>query len=196
MTGITLRAVAVIMFQLLASLLASAQKEIRLVDLDGRSFDPLAWNNAKAVVFIFVRTDCPVSNRYAPEVQRLIREFQPQGIDFFLVYPDPASTVEQIRRHVKDYDYQATVLRDPEHLLVSRTGVTVTPEAVVLSAGKMVYRGRIDDRYLAFATVRPAPTVYDLADTLLALLKGPKPEFRTTTPVGCYISDLRRDPKK
>ncbi len=113
MTGVILKAVGVSMFLLLASLVAPAQKEIRLIDLDDRLIDPLASNNAKAVVFIFVRTDCPVSNRYAPEVQRLIGEFRPQGIDFFLVYPDQGSTVEQMRRHVKDYDYQATVLRDP-----------------------------------------------------------------------------------
>ena len=196
MTGITLRTVAVIMFSLLASPFASAQKQIGLVDLDGRSFDPLSSNDAKARVFIFVRTDCPVSNRYAPEVKRLVQKFGPQGIDFFLVYPDPVSTVEHIRRHLKDYDYQVTALRDPEHSLVIHTGATVTPEAVVLAVGQIIYRGRIDDRYVAFGTVRPSPTVNDLTDILVAILKGAKPEFRTTQAVGCYISDLKRDPKK
>ena len=189
------RAMAVILFALLASPVAIAQKQVKLFDLEGRAFDPLAARKAKAAVFIFVRHDCPISNRYAPEVQRLIQEFRPKGIEFFLVYSDPSSTIEQIRRHLKDYDYQTTALRDPEHSFVNLTGVTVTPEAVVFSPGKMVYRGRIDDRYIALGTVRSSPTIHDLADTLGTLLGGTEPVFRTTPAIGCYISDLRRDAK-
>lgn len=178
------------------SLAAASQKDIKLLDIEGRTFDPLAPSTTKAAVFVFVRDDCPVSNRYIPEVQRLTREFRPKGIDFFFVYPDPASTVEQIRQHSKEYDYDARALRDPEHSFVSYTGVKVTPEVVVLAEGKIVYRGRIDNRYVAFGKVRPSATVHDLADTLDVLSKGEKVEPRTTSATGCFISDLKRDPKR
>ena len=46
--------------------------------------------NALAItVLIFVSTDCPVSNRYAPEITRLLEEFSPRGVRFQLVYPNP-----------------------------------------------------------------------------------------------------------
>lgn len=177
-------------------LVAATQKDVKLLDVEGRTFDPLAASTKKAAVFIFVRDDCPVSNRYIPEVQRLTRKFRLKGIDFFLVYPDPVSTVEQILRHSKEFGYEARALRDPEHSFVSYTGVTVTPEVVVLADGKMVYRGRIDDRYVAFGKVRPSATVHDLADTLDLLSRGERVEPRTTSATGCFISDLKRDPKR
>ena len=45
---------------------------IVLKDPDGRPVEPfLAAENSAAIVFLFASIDCPVSNRYAPEVQRL-----------------------------------------------------------------------------------------------------------------------------
>src|SRR5258705_11944192 len=43
----------------------------------------------KVVVCLFTRTDCPVSNSYAPEVRRIYEKFSPRGGGFYLVYPDP-----------------------------------------------------------------------------------------------------------
>ena len=165
---------------------------MRLPDLAGRQVEPLRDAGAKAVVFLFTRTDCPVSNRYAPEVRRLYQEFAPRGITFYLVYPDRDASVETIRQHLKEYQYELSVLRDPEHNLVKLTGVRVTPEAAVfLPDGRMVYRGRIDDRYVAFGKMRPAPTTRDLEEVLAAILAGRSVTDKTTTAVGCFIADLR-----
>ena len=62
--------------------------QLRLFDLEGKSVNPLADTGAKAVVFIFTRADCPISNRYAPEVRRLGASFTPEKVKFWLVYPD------------------------------------------------------------------------------------------------------------
>ena len=39
----------------------------------------------KAIVFLFTSTDCPVSNRYAPEVRRIAEAFGSKGVAFRLV---------------------------------------------------------------------------------------------------------------
>ncbi|MGC1581608.1 MAG: hypothetical protein WA766_09000, partial [Candidatus Acidiferrales bacterium] len=44
------------------------------LDLNGKSVDPLKAAPGKIVVLIFVRTDCPISNRYAPAIQRIIKK--------------------------------------------------------------------------------------------------------------------------
>lgn len=158
-----------------------------LVDLDGRPADPLA-DGAAATVFLFVRTDCPISNRYAPEVRRLWEEHAPQGAAFYLVYPDPTEPVAEIRRSTEDFGYPFPALRDPEHRLVARTGATVTPEAAVFDAdGRMVYRGRIDDRWASLGRPRAAPTKRDLDEVLAALAAGERLVPRTTRAVGCFI---------
>ena len=165
---------------------------LQLPDLDGRQVEPLRAKDAKAIVFIFIRTDCPVSNRYAPEVRRLHDKFAKSGVRFWLVYPDPGESSEIIRNHIKEYEYRLSALRDPEHKLVKLTGAQVTPEAAVfLPSGRMVYRGRIDDRYVAFGKARPAPTTRDLDQILEAMLEGRQITNKTTAAIGCFIPDLR-----
>lgn len=169
---------------------APAADDAPLIDLDGRPADPLAAQ-AVATVFLFVRTDCPISNRYAPEVRRLWEDFAGRGVAFYLVYPDPGEEPDTIRRSIADFDYPLPALRDPEHRLVARAGATVTPEVAVFdAAGTMIYRGRIDDRWAGLGRPRPAPTRRDLAEVLTALVAGEHVEPRTTKAVGCFIPEL------
>lgn len=164
---------------------------LRLTDLNDKPVEPLRAGTAKAVVFVFMRTDCPISNRYAPEVRRLYEKFAASGITFFLVYADPDESVGMIRKHLEAYGYRLDVLRDRHHELVKLTGVRVTPEAAVFVSGRLVYRGRIDDRYVAFGRVRPAPTTHDLEEALAAILDGKSVTQPTTTAIGCFIPDLQ-----
>lgn len=164
--------------------------ETGLSDLEGRRVDPLAEPSA-ATVLLFVRRDCPISRRYAPEVQRLWERYRPRGVRFFEVYPNPRVTAEEIRRHRRAFDVPFPALRDPHHRWVEKTGVTVTPEAVVFDAsGRRVYRGRIDDRWAAFGRFRPEPTRRDLAEVLDALVAGRPVEPHATEAIGCFIEDL------
>ncbi len=164
-----------------------------LVDDQGRPVRlELLTGDARASVFIFVRTDCPISNRYAPEIRRIHSEFSTRGVLFRLVYVDPNQQPAAIRDHLKKYDLPLEALRDPKHELVELTGATVTPEAAVFdSSGEMVYRGRIDDRYIDFGQSRPEPTRRDLAEALTAVLEGRSVAEPRTKAVGCFIEDLR-----
>src|SRR5436190_3763064 len=67
---------------------AKSAGETQALDLDGRPVDPLAATNAAATVLIFVGCECPISNRYAPELRRLHDKFSPRGVRFWMVYPD------------------------------------------------------------------------------------------------------------
>jgi hypothetical protein len=163
-----------------------------LSDLEGRNIDPLDRKDVEATVFLFVRTDCPISNRYAPDVRRLRESFARRGIAFWLVFVDPGESSEAIRAHLREYDYGVEALRDSSHLLVDLAGVRVTPEAAVFGADReLLYRGRIDDRHSGFGQVRPRATSRDLERALVAILSGQRPSPATTDAVGCYIADLR-----
>lgn len=167
-----------------------AAEVARGLDLDGHAVDPLAGEHA-ATVLLFIASDCPISNRYAPELQRITDEFGPRGVAVYLVYPNPEDTAEVIERHRQDYGLRSTALRDPRHALVQRAGVDKTPEAAVFSGDRtLVYRGRIDDWYADFGKSRPEPTRHDLREVLEALLEGERPALRTTAAVGCYIASL------
>lgn len=163
--------------------------------LSGAPVDALqAPAGTKAIVFLFTSTDCPISNRYAPEVQRVVREFSRKGVVFRLVYPNPADEAGAIREHMAAFSYEGTfeALRDPTHALVKFTKATITPEAAIVAGGRVVYRGRIDDRHVDLGVERPSPTVHDLADALAAVLAGKPVPHATTQAVGCFIADFAR----
>jgi hypothetical protein len=173
-------------------------------DLEGRSVNPIDESTAPITVTLFVDSDCPVSNRYAPQLQSLHRRYAPKGVNFWLVYPDPGISVQTIRTHMQDYGYALPALRDPEHALVRRANAQVTPEAgIFLGDGTLVYHGRIDNRYVDLTRRRPQATEHDVEAVLDALLAGqpldaswnPAPgrslKAMSQPGVGCYIQDFK-----
>jgi hypothetical protein len=182
---------------LLAALCVSASDaavSVRLETLDGALVDPFTLpGDAHVAVFVFVSVDCPVSNRYAPEVRRLHETFGAQGVSIRLVYPNPAESAGAIRDHLKAYGYPVEGLRDPHHLLVKQAGISITPEAAVFAGdGRLAYRGRIDDRYVSLGVERPAATRRDLFEALTDTLAGRPVREPRTPAVGCYVSDFAR----
>src|SRR5205823_6888090 len=149
----------------------TAAPTIVVKDIEGKShtFFSEGKSTAKPLAFIFVLPDCPVCNSYVAELKRLSRAF-PQ-IDFFRVYADPDITAAEARQHSKDYDFGFPGLLDPEQQLVRISGAKRTPEVAIFSPeGKLIYRGRIDDRYVDFGKKRDAPQQRDLQNALDAIL--------------------------
>jgi hypothetical protein len=109
-------------------------------------------------------------------------------VRFYLVYADPTTTAAAAKAHMATYGYHCSALLDPHGALAARVGATVTPEVAVIGAGGTVlYRGRVDDRYVAFGRKRPAATTHDLRDAISAVLAGRAVRVARTTAVGCPI---------
>jgi len=143
-----------------------------------------------------VTPDCPISNRYAPELQRIAAATPPARVAWWLVYPDPDVDAAAIEAHRAAYGLPWPAVRDPEHELVGRARAVVTPEVAVFVASgaaerTLAYRGRIDDRISELGRARPEPTVRDLADALTAVLAGAPVAAASAPGVGCPIGDLR-----
>jgi hypothetical protein len=144
---------------------------------------------AVATVLVFTTADCPISNRYAPEIQRLAKQFG--SVKFVLVYPAAADTPAIIDAHRKKFAYTIDAVRDRNQELVKFTGVSVTPEVAVVDRNqRVVYRGRIDDRYIELGKDRPQPTSHDLERALEAVSAGRPVAVRETKAVGCFLADL------
>jgi hypothetical protein len=182
-----IRAVTLLGLSLAVALPALGAGQRVVTDVDGERHR-LADGQRKATVLVFVTNDCPIANRYAPEINRLHAEYAPRGVAFFVVYADPGLADAEVRKHAREFGFRCPVVRDAAHSLVRLTGATVTPEAAVLGRdGALRYRGRIDDRCADFGKWRPAPTRADLRLTLDAILKGKPVPAATARPVGCFI---------
>ncbi len=147
---------------------------------------------AKVRVLIFARTDCPITNRYAPELARIGNEFSARGVTFWIVYPDPSETAEKIARHMADYHLPGHGIPDPHFELQRRAAAKISPQAAVFdSRGSLIYSGRIDDRYVSFGKSRPEPQVRDLENAIQATLAGKPVAQSRTKAIGCYLDDLQ-----
>lgn len=158
-------------------------------DLDGKPVDPFA-QEAAATVLAFTSTECPISNRYAPELRRIAAAFAARGVRFWLIYPSRRDSVAKIRAHLSQFELRLPALLDGEHALVARAGAQVTPEVAVFRRnGELAYAGRIDDRYLAFGKARAEPGQRDLERALEAVLADRPVRPQRRPAIGCSIAE-------
>jgi hypothetical protein len=175
---------------------ASASAQVR--DIDGRAHELFA-PAAAAQVLLFVSSDCPLSNGYSPELQRVCGEYGGRGASCLLVYEDLQIDAAAVRAHLREYGYgNIAALVDRDRAIATRAGATVTPQAVVVGAdGRIRYRGRIDNKHEELGRPRRVVTSHDLRDALDAVLSG-QPVARPDTPaLGCHIvapDVLRKNP--
>jgi hypothetical protein len=156
-------------------------------DSDGRQLD-LLGHDAQAAVLFFVTNDCPITNSYVPEINRIIADYQPRKIAFYAVYTDPTVSIPAIRKHAREFGLHIPLIPDTRHYLVHRVGATVTPEVAVLErGGKLAYLGRIDDLYVDLGKRRAAPTQRYLRQALDAVLSGKPVAIPRVDPIGCFI---------
>jgi hypothetical protein len=163
-------------------------------DIHGQSVFSLTGRHPRIVAAIFVATDCPISNRYLPEIARLSRGLSPRGVVFWLVYPNRDDDLAAVRAHQAQYPAAAELqqLILPDLRFIRQAHVQVTPEAAVFPAAwpmsrAPLWHGRIDDRYLTFGKQRPAATRHDLADAITAALAGRPPSTSAAPAIGCVI---------
>jgi thiol-disulfide isomerase/thioredoxin len=177
----------------LAALLSGAGAPVRfdLAGTDGVRHGQSEFGHSRAVVLVFIATDCPISNRYSPLLHGMASEYGAKGAPFLAVFSDAAVSMDAVKKYVTDYSLGMPGLLDPGASLARQTGARVTPEVVVLSpGGAVLYRGRIDNRYVDWGKTRPEATEQDLREALDAVLAG-KPVLHPVTPaLGCAITGV------
>jgi thiol-disulfide isomerase/thioredoxin len=161
---------------------------LTIQDIDGVARSPLK-PGGKASVLFFVTSDCPISNSYAPEIQRICSEYRPKHVSCNLIYVDPDLSRADVKKHVKEFGYSGfPAILDTMQQLVQAAGAKTTPEAAVIGpSGQVLYRGRIDNVYAALGKRRPAATEHDLRKALDEVLSGKPVSTPETKAIGCYI---------
>jgi hypothetical protein len=87
--------VLVALLALLTSAVATPATPVAVRDASGKWHRPLEAKGTRASVLLFVAHDCPISNSYAPEINRLHAQFAKQNIGFYVVYADSKMTADK-----------------------------------------------------------------------------------------------------
>lgn len=124
-----------------------AARDLIARDVDGHAVRLMPTADGRVVVLVFVASDCPISNRYLPQLVRLRQAVTAQKGTFWFVYPNLTETAAAIRAHQATFGATGDVLRDQDQRLARLTGAKVTPEAAVLvrhgAEMRVGYTGRI-----------------------------------------------------
>jgi peroxiredoxin len=171
-----------------AAACAAGLPKFSLTDSAGATHPSAEFTSSHAVVLFFITTDCPISNGYVPEMNRIAQAYASKGVRAYGVMTDITTPLAEVQKHSKEYGFTFPVLLDPKQTLIRFTGASITPQAAVLQAGStLAYLGRIDNRVEGFGQQRPQATQNDLRDALDQVLAGKAVAKPTTKAVGCSI---------
>jgi len=170
--------------------------DVALKDVKGQRCTLGEYKSKKAIVVIFVGTECPIANLYFPTLAEMQKRYANQGVQFLAINSNGQDSFADVVEHARERRLPFPVLKDVEQRAAEAFGASRTPEAFLLDANRIIrYRGRIDDQY-GYTYRRAAPTRTELKDALTELLAGK----RITTPEsecqGCLIGRVRKEGPK
>ena len=170
-----------------------------LMDLNG-TIHSLEQNDSRRVRgFVFVSTECPVSNGYIKTLNELHSKIakSEKEAEFFGVVSDPTVTRTQAAKHFADFKAEFPILFDASGLLAQVLMPSHVPEAFVLDRdGKLVYRGAIDNSWEAIGRRRPKAEKEFLTDAITLASSGKPVAVAETKPVGCLFEMPPKGNKK
>jgi peroxiredoxin len=157
-----------------------------LPDYNGVKHSLTDFNKSKAVVLMFIATQCPVSNGYNTRMVSLFNDYKDKNVVFIGINSNKEESVEEVKQHAKDHGFEFTVLKDDKNIIADKFGASVTPETFVLNPSlEILYHGRIDD------SRREADvTSHDLRNALDEILAGKPVSVSTTKAFGCTIKKI------
>ena len=166
----------------------------RVIDVEGQHHRiGVSTGKVQPAVLVFLDTACPVATRYVPTLNKLHGDAQAHGVALYGVLSNPAITWQAGADFVDDFEIAFPVVLDSTGDLALRLGPRVMSESFVVStADRVVYRGRIDDRFAAVGKLRARISSHDLRSVVEAIAAGSQPEPYETEAVGCFHHDWSR----
>ena len=170
-------------------LILFAPPEITIETATGGRMAPLAERGQKGTVCFFILAECPISRKYSAEIGRLVDEYTKKKIAFVFVHEDAKVNLADVRKHQSEFGIRIPTGIDRKHTLAKLANVEAVPCAALFDpTGKLLYSGRIDDRFANLGVQRKNPTRRDLKVAIDETLSG-KPVSKKSAPVvGCTIS--------
>ena len=165
--------------------IGAAAPDFQLTTIDGKSFSLSSEAKShKAVVVMFISTQCPYSNAYNDRMRDMASAYASKGVLFVGINSNKTEDAATASSHAKAHGHTFPIMKDPANKVADLYDAQHTPTVYVVDPqGKVRYEGRIDENYEDPAGVASP----DLKNALDSLLAG-KPVAKTVTKAfGCSI---------
>ncbi|GAB4372337.1 MAG: hypothetical protein Kow0042_15600 [Calditrichia bacterium] len=159
-----------------------------LQDYNGKPHSLADFKDSKAIVIMFIATQCPVSNAYNERMVKLYEDYHAAGVAFVGINSNKQESVEEIREHSRKHGFQFPVLKDHNNRIADVFKAEFTPEIFVLDPDfRLLYHGRIDD-----SRREDRVKSQDLRQALDQILAGKKVSVTETKAFGCTIKRVSK----
>lgn len=158
-------------------------EDFKLRDTDGKEHSLSDYKDSKAIVVMFIATECPVSNDYNSRMEKIHNDYKEKGIAFLGINSNKAESVNRIKEHAEENQLTFTILKDEKNIIADKFEASVTPEVYVLNSNfDVLYHGRIDN-----ARDESEVVSKDLENALNEILSGKQVSKKETKAFGCTI---------
>lgn len=159
----------------------------------GKKHSLLSAQNPRYQVKFFLLEECKITQAYAPEISLLRDQYDSDSIEFQLFFPAPGSDSQSIDQFLIKYGMKNfNSVWDSLQTEANRWGIRLMPEVAVVDTkeNKLIYRGRIDDRWASVGRKRAAPKKRELKICLESIKLNLTLRPQCTEAVGCYLTRL------
>jgi peroxiredoxin len=161
--------------------------EFSLKDIHRRPRSLESFKDKKALVIVFVDTECPMANLYIPTLIALHKEYAGKGVQFLAINSSNQDSFLSVSAHAQERNVPFPVLKDFDQKVADAFGAEHACEAFLLDAKRVIrYHGRIDDQY-GVGVSRDKPTRRELKEALDEWLAGRPITTPGTEAEGCPI---------
>lgn len=150
----------------------------------------LSSQSVQPQVYLFLYEDCPITIYMTPHIKNLVEKYG-QHIQFNYIYPNELSNYKTVVEFQKKYGLEGgTIEIDTDQSITKKLGANITPEAILVVNGKIIYKGRINDGYAGLGKRRSKVMNHDLAMVINTVLEDKETAPSTYWPpaIGCYIT--------
>ena len=162
-----------------------------LRDFRGKTYSLDDIKDQRALVIVFLGTECPLALQYAPRLTQLSERFADRGVAFIGINANQQDSITELAAYAKTHDIKFPLLKDVGNRVADQLGAVRTPEVFVVDQQRVVrYWGRIDDQYVV-GRQRKAANRNDLALALEEMLGGKDISQPVTDVQGCKIGRVR-----
>lgn len=161
--------------------------EFTLSDIYKKEHSLSDYKDSKAILILFIATQCPVSNAYNTRMVGLYNQYHEKDIAILGINSNKQESLDECKEHAEKHGFKFPVLKDEKNVIADMFEASVTPEAYVLNpeSYEILYHGRIDDS-------RNEDNVEskDLAKALDEILAGKNVTVTKTKAFGCTIKRI------
>lgn len=172
--------------------LGTLAPDFSLVSVDGQTYSLDSFQDAKALLVIFMCNHCPYVIHIADYLATLATEYQERGVAVVGISSNdvskyPQDSPEQMVHEAESRGYTFPYLYDETQSVAKAYRAACTPDFFVFDGDrKLVYRGQMDDSRPKTADPKPL-TGTDLRRALNAVLAGEEVFADQTPSLGCNI---------